>query len=50
MVLLMTNGEQRFDIGNYESYWKAFLYFALRDPEVGETLRDYALQQCGMLR
>jgi UTP--glucose-1-phosphate uridylyltransferase len=47
--LLMTNGEQRFDIGNYESYWKAFLYFALRDPEVGEILRGYALQQCGML-
>ncbi len=47
--LLMTNGEQRFDIGNYESYWKAFLYFALRDPEVGATLRNYALRQCSAL-
>jgi UTP--glucose-1-phosphate uridylyltransferase len=47
--LLMTNGEQRFDIGNYESYWKAFLYFALRDPEIGNILRAYALQQCSAL-
>jgi UTP--glucose-1-phosphate uridylyltransferase len=43
--ILMTNGERRFDIGNYESYWKAFLHFALRDPELGPALREFARVQ-----
>lgn len=47
--LLMTNGEQRFDIGNYESYWKAFMHFALRDPEVGSSLREYLIGQCDLI-
>jgi UTP--glucose-1-phosphate uridylyltransferase len=41
----MRNGERRFDIGNYESYWKAFLHFALRDPELGPTLREFVKGQ-----
>ena len=32
-------GERRFDIGNYESYYQAFVEFALADPEYGESLR-----------
>lgn len=47
--LLMRNGEQRFDIGNYESYWKAFLHFALRDPELGDTIRGFVGDQLCLL-
>ena len=35
-------GEQRYDIGNFESYFKAFVDFALFDPVHGEELRAYA--------
>ncbi len=47
--LLLQNGEQRFDIGNYESYWKAFLFFALRDIELGAMLRDFVQKQVELL-
>ena len=47
--ILMSNGERRFDIGNYESYWKAFLHFALRDPELGPALREFAKEQLDAL-
>jgi UTP--glucose-1-phosphate uridylyltransferase len=33
--------EQRYDIGNYESYFKAFVDFALADEKYGHTLRHY---------
>jgi UTP--glucose-1-phosphate uridylyltransferase len=36
-------GEQRFDVGGFESYFKAFLTFALEDEEAGEAFRDYAV-------
>jgi UTP--glucose-1-phosphate uridylyltransferase len=36
-------GEQRFDVGGFESYFKAFLTFALEDEEAGEVFRDYAV-------
>lgn len=32
-------GERRYDIGNFESYFKAFVEFALADPRFGEPLR-----------
>jgi UTP--glucose-1-phosphate uridylyltransferase len=34
--------ETRFDIGNPETYFKAFVDFAFRDGQVGETVRTYA--------
>jgi UTP--glucose-1-phosphate uridylyltransferase len=34
-------GELRYDIGNFESYYKAFLDFALHDPKLGNTLIDW---------
>ncbi len=34
--------ERRFDIGNFESYFKAFLEFAFADPEYGGQLRRLA--------
>ena len=34
-------GERRYDIGNFESYFRAFLDFALADERYGYTLRKY---------
>ena len=34
-------GERRYDIGNYESYFRAFMDFALNDPEYGGNLQQY---------
>ena len=38
----LAEGEKRYDIGNYPSYFRAFLEFALQDPEYGQPLRDFA--------
>ncbi|MDO4570785.1 MAG: UTP--glucose-1-phosphate uridylyltransferase [Planctomycetia bacterium] len=32
--------EHRFDIGNFESYFGAFLEFALADPDFGDSVRE----------
>lgn len=37
----MRQDETRYDIGNHESYFKAFIDFARRDPECGEAIRSY---------
>jgi UTP--glucose-1-phosphate uridylyltransferase len=34
-------GERRFDIGNFESYFRAFVEFALSDPRHGAGLRAF---------
>jgi UTP--glucose-1-phosphate uridylyltransferase len=34
-------GETRYDIGNFESYFQAFVEFALADPRVGAGLRAH---------
>ena len=33
--------EIRYDIGNHESYYKAFIDFALQDADCGEVIREY---------
>lgn len=33
--------EIRYDIGNHESYYKAFIDFALQDPNCGDAIRAY---------
>ena len=40
-------GERRFDIGNFESYFQAFIEFALADPRHGAELRSFVR---GLLR
>ena len=35
----LSPGEQRYDIGNYESYFQAFIEFALADPQYGGEVR-----------
>jgi UTP--glucose-1-phosphate uridylyltransferase len=39
--LRLLAGEQRYDIGNFESYFKAFSTFALSDPIYGPGLREH---------
>jgi len=37
----LRSDEQRFDIGGFETYFKAFLDFSLEDPEYGYMIRQY---------
>ncbi len=37
----LAEGERRFDIGNFDSYFKAFVEFALSDPRHGAELRRF---------
>lgn len=39
MGLRLSAQEHRYDIGNFESYFEAFLDFALTDPQLGPRLR-----------
>jgi UTP--glucose-1-phosphate uridylyltransferase len=39
--LRLRRGERRFDIGNFESYFRAFAEFALADPKYGPGLRKF---------
>jgi len=36
----LRQGEQRFDIGNFGSYFEAFIDFALADPQLGPRVRE----------
>jgi UTP--glucose-1-phosphate uridylyltransferase len=40
----LTEAEQRFDIGNFERYYRAFVEFALADPRYGAELRPFVRQ------
>jgi UTP--glucose-1-phosphate uridylyltransferase len=42
--LRLPPGESRFDIGNFESYFRSFVEFAFADPQYGEKLRAFARQ------
>jgi len=37
----LRQGERRYDIGNFESYFEAFVSFALADPKFGPALRRH---------
>jgi UTP--glucose-1-phosphate uridylyltransferase len=37
----LRKGEQRFDIGNFNAYFRAFIEFALADEKYGGSLRDF---------
>jgi UTP--glucose-1-phosphate uridylyltransferase len=36
--------ERRYDIGNFEAYFEAFVAFALADPKFGPALRQHLLK------
>jgi UTP--glucose-1-phosphate uridylyltransferase len=40
-------GEQRYDIGNFESYFRAFVEFALADEQHGPSLRRHLMELTG---
>ncbi|MCB9456692.1 MAG: UTP--glucose-1-phosphate uridylyltransferase [Anaerolineaceae bacterium] len=37
----LNRDERRYDIGNFESYFRAFIEFALADEKFGDSLREY---------
>ncbi|MAS38172.1 MAG: hypothetical protein CL610_29515 [Anaerolineaceae bacterium] len=37
----LRSDEQRYDIGNFEAYFRAFIEFALADEKLGAALHDY---------
>ena len=41
----LRSGERRYDIGNFESYFKAFIDFALADEKYGYMIRQYLKQK-----
>jgi UTP--glucose-1-phosphate uridylyltransferase len=45
--LRMRPGECRHDIGNFESYFRSFLHFALADPDHGAELRKTLARELG---
>lgn len=45
----LTEGERRFDIGNFASYFEAFVDFALADPQHGESLRAHLKRVLGVM-
>jgi UTP--glucose-1-phosphate uridylyltransferase len=44
----LTENEKRYDIGNFPSYYEAFLDFALRDEKYGYQLRQYVIEQLSL--
>jgi UTP--glucose-1-phosphate uridylyltransferase len=40
-VMRLRAGERRYDIGNFESYFKAFIDFAVADEKYGYMIRQY---------
>ena len=42
--------ETRYDIGNHESYFKAFIDYALSDPYCGEAIARYIREKLGTVR
>ena len=43
----LQDGEQRYDIGNFESYYRAFVDFALADERYGYLLRQHLMRKLG---
>jgi len=41
LAVPLAKGERRYDIGNFESYFRAFVDFAMDDEKYGYTLRQY---------
>jgi len=41
VAILIPSEERRYDIGNFGSYFRSFVEFALNDPEYGESLRTH---------
>lgn len=44
----LTDNEKRYDIGNFPSYYEAFIDFALRDEKYGYQLRQYVINKMNL--
>jgi len=44
----LTEKEKRYDIGNIQSYFEAFVDFALNDEKYGYSLRQYIIRKFGL--
>jgi UTP--glucose-1-phosphate uridylyltransferase len=44
----LTENEKRYDIGNFASYYEAFVDFALRDDKYGYQLRQYIVNKLNL--
>lgn len=44
-AIRLTGDERRYDVGNFESYFKAFIDFALEDEEYGNSIVQYLCQK-----
>jgi len=44
----LTENEKRYDIGNFPSYYEAFIDFALRDKKYGYQLRQYIIDKMNL--
>ena len=44
----LTEKEKRYDIGNIQSYFEAFVDFALNDEKYGYSLRQYVIRKFGL--
>lgn len=44
----LSDREKRYDIGNFQSYYEAFLDFALEDERYGYQLKQYIIQKLGL--
>jgi UTP--glucose-1-phosphate uridylyltransferase len=45
----LTPAERRYDIGTFETYFKAFIDFALADEKYGYMIRQYIVQKADLL-
>jgi UTP--glucose-1-phosphate uridylyltransferase len=45
----LRDGERRYDIGTFETYFKAFIDFALLDDRYGYTIRQYLVQKANQI-
>jgi UTP--glucose-1-phosphate uridylyltransferase len=42
--MTLHGGERRYDIGNFDAYFRAFVEFALADEKHGPSLREFLEQ------
>ena len=44
----LTDKEKRYDIGNINSYFEAFVDFAMNDDKYGYSLKQYIIRKFGL--
>jgi len=47
MGVRLPQGDVRYDIGNFGAYYKAFIEFAMDDPDYGEEVRSFIKEKAG---